>query len=163
MARRRPKNSYAAVPALVALAMAMAIVSPLASAALYKWVDANGRVVYSDQPPMGNVKSELIGAAAPPANPDALKEMVNKDAELKKRQSDRQDDARKSEKSRADAQKLASLCLQARTQASGMRRTDVAMYRLSEKGERVLMDDAMRKAEADRFDQMVKERNCPPA
>ena len=37
------------------------------------------------------------------------------------------------------------------------------MYRLNEKGERVAMDDAARKAEAERLEQLVKERNCPPA
>jgi len=158
MARRtRSRIPMCAVAALVAAA-----VSPFATAALYKWVDANGRVVYSDQPPVG-VKSELVGAAAPPSNPDAMKELANKDAELKKRQSDRLEEANKSAKARTDAQKLASFCMQARTQASGMRRADVAMYRLNEKGERVPMDEAARKAEADRLDAMVKEHKCPPA
>ena len=164
MARRRPQRAFfATTPALAALAFAMMAACPVASAAMYKWVDANGRVVYSDQPPLGNVKSELVGAAAPSANPDALKELANKDFELKKRQTDRQEDAKKSEKSRADAQKLASLCLQARSQAAGLRRAEVAMFRLNEKGERVVMDGPMRKIEADRLDQLAKERNCPPA
>ena len=145
---------------LAVAALAAAIASP-ATAALYKWVDANGRVVYSDQPPTGNFKSEVVGAAAPSANPDAVKELANKEAEFKKRQADKQEDARKSEKGRSDAQKLASLCAQARTQASGLRRADVAMYRLNEKGERVAMDEAARRAEAERLELMIKERNCP--
>jgi uncharacterized protein DUF4124 len=163
MARRRPQNARSAAHALVALALAMAVASPVASAALYKWVDANGRTVYSDQPPIGNMKTEVVGAAAPAANPDAVKELANKEAELKKRQSDRQEDAKKSEKSRGEAQKLASLCTQARSQAAGLRRTDVTMYRLNDKGERVVMDEAARKSEADRLDQLVKEQKCPPA
>lgn len=150
-------------PMLAALLLAAGLAAPVASAALYKWVDANGRVVYSDQPPIGNVKSELVGAAAPSSNPDALKEMATKDAELKKRQLDRQEDAKKSEKSRGDTQKLATLCTQARAQAAGLRRADIVMHRLNEKGERVVMDEAARKSEADRLDQMVKERACPPA
>ena len=147
----------------VIAALAAAFVAPAATAALYKWLDANGRVVYSDQPPIGNVKSEVVGAAAPAANPDAVKEMANREAEFKKRQADRADDAKKSEKARADTQKLAAFCAQARAQSSGLRRSDVSMYRLNEKGERVMMDDATRVAEADRLDQMVKERKCPPA
>jgi Domain of unknown function (DUF4124) len=147
---------------LAALALAIAVASPGASAALYKWVDANGRTVYSDQPPM-NVKAEVVGAAAPSANPDAVKEMAQKEAELKKRQSDRVDDAKKSDKARAEAQKLASLCTQARAQAAGLRRADVAMYRLNDKGERVFMEESLRKAEADRLDQLVKDQKCPPA
>ena len=35
------------------------------------------------------------------------------------------------------------------------------MYRLNEKGERVLMDEAAKRAEAERLDLLVKERNCP--
>ena len=147
----------------VVAALGAAFVAPAATAALYKWVDANGRVVYSDQPPIGNVKAEVIGAAAPSANPDAVKEMANREAEFKKRQADRADDAKKAEKTRADTQKLAAFCAQARAQSSGLRRSDVSMYRLNEKGERVMMDDAVRVAEADRLDQMVKERKCPPA
>lgn len=147
---------------LAVLAIATSLAASSVAAALYKWVDANGRTVYSDQPPT-NVKAELMGASAPAANPEAAKELATKDAEFKKRQSDRLDEAKKSEKARADAQKLAASCVQARSQASGLRRTELPVYRLNDKGERVLMDDAARKAEADRLDAMVKERNCPPA
>ena len=143
------------------IALVAVAASPVAGAALYKWVDANGRVVYSDQPPTGNFKTEVVGAAAPPSNPDALKELANKDVELKKRQVDRADESKKSEKARTDAQKLATLCNQARAQAGGLRRADVAMYRLNEKGERVPMDEAARKAEAERLELVMKERNCP--
>ena len=146
---------------LVLAALAATVAAPAATAALYKWVDANGRTVYSDQPPTGNVKTEIVGAAAPSANPDAVKDMANKEAEFKKRQLDRQDVARKAEKDKTDAQRLANLCAQARTQASGLRRADVAMYRLNEKGERVAMDEAARRAEAERLETMIKERSCP--
>ena len=47
-----------------------------ASAAIYKWTDANGRVVYSDQPPPANVKVEAIAPPPPPANPNAVKELA---------------------------------------------------------------------------------------
>lgn len=141
---------------------ALALAAP-ASAALYKWTDANGRTVYSDQPPPPNVKSEVIGGAPPPADPDAVKDMANREAEFRKRQTDRAEDTKKTEKSRADAQKLAAFCSQARTQAAGLRRADVAMYRLNEKGERVALDEAGRRAEADKLDALVREKKCPPA
>lgn len=147
-----------ALPALLALALALP-----AQATLYKWVDANGRTVYSDQPPPGNVKSEVMGAAPPPANPDAAKELANREAEFRKRQQDRGDEAKKAEKSRGEAQKLAGFCTQARAQVAGLRKTDVTMYRLNEKGERVVMDEAGRRAEADKLEALIRERNCPPA
>ena len=42
--------------AIAATALLLAAVP--AAAALYKWIDANGRVIYSDQPPPANVKAE---------------------------------------------------------------------------------------------------------
>jgi hypothetical protein len=57
-----------------------------ATAAVYKWTDANGRVIYSDQPPPANVKVETLNAPPPPANPNAMKELAQKDAELRQRQ-----------------------------------------------------------------------------
>jgi hypothetical protein len=153
------RHSVAGALALAAMALALQ-----ASAALYKWVDANGRVVYSDQPPAGNFKTEIVGAAAPPSNPDALKELAGKEAEFKKRQADKAEDAKKGEKARADAQKLNAQCAQVRAHLANLQRSDyVVMHRLNEKGERVAMDDAMKKAEAERLQQLIKERNCPPA
>ena len=108
-------SAHASWTCRAAAVAALALVLP-ASAATYKWVDANGRTVYSDQPPPGNIKSEVVGAAPPAANPAAARELAGKEAEFKKRQLDKQEDARKSEKSRADMQQLAGFCAQARTQ-----------------------------------------------
>ncbi|HVF63998.1 MAG TPA: DUF4124 domain-containing protein [Casimicrobiaceae bacterium] len=142
------------------LAILGAVTVPVASAALYKWVDANGRTVYSDQPPTGNVKSDLVNPAAPNANPTAAKELAQKEAEFRKRQTDKADDAKKAEKAQSDKDKLTLFCNQARVQAAGLRRTDVPMYRLNDKGDRVVMDEAARKAEIARLDQLVKEQKC---
>lgn len=146
-----------------AAAVALLVLALPAHAATYKWVDANGRTVYSDQPPPGNVKSEVVGAAPPAANPAAARELASKEAEFKKRQLDRQEDARKNEKSRADAKQLAGFCAQARTQVAGLRATDGVIYRLNERGERVALDEATRKAEADKLEALIRERKCPPA
>ena len=71
--------------ACVAVAALLPVAAPSAHAALYKWADANGRTVYSDQVPPG-VKAELVGGAAPAANPDAVKEFANKAAEFRNEQ-----------------------------------------------------------------------------
>ena len=139
-----------------------ALVAGPAAAALYKWVDGNGRTVYSDQPPTGNFKAELVGGAPPPANPNAVKEMHAKEAELKKRQLDRADDQKKADAAKTDSQKLQQFCQQARTQLAGLNRSDVVLYRLNEKGERIQLDEATRRAESERLEQMVRERKCPP-
>src|SRR5512132_1850846 len=102
----------------VGVALLLLAAAGAASAALYKWTDANGRVVYSDQPPpvSANVKAELLSAPPPSANPHAVKEMANKDAELKKRQLDRAEEAKKADKSRADADRKAESCTRLRGQ-----------------------------------------------
>ena len=64
-----------AAPTAAAVAIACAVAAGSAGATLYKWTDANGRVVYSDQPPTGNVKVEIVGGAPPPDNPNAAREM----------------------------------------------------------------------------------------
>jgi hypothetical protein len=163
MTRHRPPRGLLVSALATLVALAGLLGAPAASATLYKWVDANGRVVYSDQPPMGNFRADVVGAGAPSANPDAVKEMATKDAEFKKRQSDRVDDAKKSDKGRGDAQKLAAVCSQVRSQSAGLRNAYIAMFKLDEKGERVLLDEAQRRAEADRLDQLARERKCPPA
>jgi hypothetical protein len=154
----RARNRLLACAAIAAL---FSMAAPTADAALYKWVDANGRTVYSDQVPPG-VKAELIGGAAPAANPDAVKEFGSKDAEFRKRQMERADDSKKSETTRADNAKLAVLCQQAREQILSLRATQMVIYRLNDKGERVALDEAARRAEIGRVELMMRERNCPP-
>jgi len=67
-------------------ALALALCAAPATAALYKWTDASGRVVYSDQPPPGNVKVETLQGPPPVANPNAVKDLANKEMEFKQRQ-----------------------------------------------------------------------------
>lgn len=117
----------------------LALTATAASAALYKWTDANGRVVYSDQPPSGNVKYEVIGGAAPPANPNAVRDMAAQDAEFRKRQADKAEEAAKSEKARAEAARRTELCTQARARVRLLQDESQPLVQLNEKGERVPM------------------------
>ena len=45
-------------PLLLAACLLAVTLASSAAAALYKWTDAQGRTVYSDQPPSTSVKSE---------------------------------------------------------------------------------------------------------
>src|SRR5438034_8784388 len=84
------------------------------AAALYKWTDASGRVVYSDQPPPGNVKSEILKGPPPPANPNAVKDLANKELEYKQRQLDKAEANAKAEKDTAAAKARTDNCIQVR-------------------------------------------------
>ena len=59
----------------VAIWLALCLALPLpASAQMYKWVDANGKVQYSDKPPPSNVKTEKLREAARAPSPPAASE-----------------------------------------------------------------------------------------
>ncbi len=141
---RRAARAGRAAAALGTLAL-LAFAS-VAVGATYKWTDANGRVVYSDQPPPGNIKSELIGPAPPPSNPNAVKEMAQKDADIKKRQDEREGAEVKAEKARVQDTQRRDLCLVVRGKLKDMR-AGMPVYKYDEKGARVLLDDNARAAE----------------
>ena len=145
-----------AAPTAAAVAIACAVAAGSAGATLYKWTDANGRVVYSDQPPTGNVKVEIVGGAPPPDNPNAAREMANREAEAKKAQRERAEEAAKVDQGRADAIRRAEICDQARA-AVRMYQGTVPIYRLSEKGERVLVSDDERRRKLEEQQRLANE------
>jgi hypothetical protein len=152
----RPRAGLFAV--VVALAASLAAVPVFA--ALYKWTDANGRVIYSDQPPAGNVKVETINAPPPPANPNAVKDLAAKDAELKKSKQARADDEAKSNKARVDANQQRENCERARGQMYTLGNSgQVVLYSTNGQGERVVMDDAARVRERQRLEAWIRD-NC---
>jgi hypothetical protein len=149
------------VPRLLLPLALGALAAHAAAGALYKWTDATGRVVYSDQPPTGDVKYEKVGAPPPPANPNAGKELAGKEAEFKKRQLDQAEAEAKASKADAEAARLRNFCLSVRGQIIGLGQPNVSMYRINDKGERVPMDPAERKAEIEKLERTMKDRNCP--
>jgi Domain of unknown function (DUF4124) len=147
------------MPLAAGIALAALCAAP-AGAALYKWTDANGRVVYSDQPPAGDVKVDVISGPPPVANPNAVKEMVGKEAQIKKQQVDAADNAKKAATTRADAEKLAGSCRDARAEITKLAANQVLLYKVNEKGEQVFLDDAERRTRRDTLENYVK-ANCP--
>jgi len=130
-----------------------------AAAALYKWTDANGRVVYSDQPPTSNVKYERVDGAPPPSNPNAVQEMAAKEAEFKKRQADASKAEKKTDAERIQQAKVLEMCERARSNIRTLAAEQVALVRHNEKGEQVVVDDATRRRERVEIEAWVK-ANC---
>lgn len=150
---RRRARAFAAFGLGLALALPTA-----AGAALYKWTDANGRVVYSDQPPTGGVKYETVGGAPPPANANAAKDLAQQEADLKKRQAERVEAEAKAQKAQADAAKRASICSQARGRARQLAESDqVILYRYNEQGQPVAMSPEDRRRELDEQRKLERE------
>ena len=132
-----------------------------ASAALYKWTDAQGRIVYSDQPPAANVKTEQLRAPPPAANPNAAKEFAQREAEYKKKQADAAEATAKAEKERVDAGKLVEVCAQARGQLKQLNESQLAVIRYNEKGEREVLDEDARGKERAKINAFIRDTKCP--
>jgi hypothetical protein len=148
--------------AAAAFALGSACLPGPAAAALYKWTDANGRVVYSDQPPLGDVKIETLQGPPPPANPNAVKEMAVKDLELKKRQTDAVEKDKKADSQRAELAKKTEQCARMQAQIRQLAAEQISLVRLNEKGEQVYVDDATRRKEREELEVRMR-ANCPPA
>lgn len=152
-AGRRTTTTAIVVAAVVGLAATPAV------AATYKWTDANGRVVYSDQPPTGNYKVESLAAPPPPSNPNAVKELATKEAEIQQRKQLRAEDDKKAAKVAADTEKKREQCGKARGQLAILQASQTPLYQSNDKGEQVLLDDAARIRERQQVEIWMRE-NC---
>jgi hypothetical protein len=127
-----------------------------AGATMYKWVDDKGQTIYSDQPPPPSVKSEIVQAPPPPANPNALKEMINAETEMKLREKQRIEKAKQAEKARADAEKKQEMCTAARDRIQVLQRGD--LYRALPDGSRALLDPETRRRETEEAQKTIREK-----
>ena len=144
---------------LACVALGMLMVAVPAAGTLYKWTDASGRVVYSDQPPPGKTEVKTLQGPPPPANPNAAKELATKELEYKQRQLESLEAIKKAEKDREATKELTENCRQVKGSLDQLG-TEQSLYRTNEKGERVAMDDAARRAERDRLVKWMKEAKC---
>lgn len=123
----------------IILACALAI-APFASAQLYKYVDKDGKTVYSDQPP-ANADSKQINVRSGTSTPtDAPKSYVERDKELQKGRDEAKEKAKKADAASKQAQAKDEVCSQARVAlqhySDGGR-----IYKYNDKGERELLGD----------------------
>ena len=140
---------------------ALALAALPAAAALYKWTDENGRTVYGDTPPAG-VKAERVNAAAPPADPNAVREMATKDAQIKARQRTRAEEEAKAEKAQADAKAKGERCAQIRGNIQTMR-SGAAVYKFNEKGEKIYLAGPDRDKSLADSQKLLRDLNCEGA
>ena len=148
-------------PLLFAVCLVTATCAGSTSAALYKWTDAQGHIVYSDQPPPGNVKTEQLRAPPPPANPNAAKELAQREAEFRKRQSESVEANAKSSKDRESTAQRAASCAQAKGQLKQLAESQLAIFRYNEKGEREVMDEDARGRERAKLNALLRDNKCP--
>jgi hypothetical protein len=129
------------------LAVAIALcVAPLASAQLYKYIDKDGKTVYTDQPPP-NVQTKPVNA--PPPGPTAAgskngtsgnKSALERDKELEKTREQAKEQSKKQDEAAQKAKQAEQRCTQA--QSSYQQYSEGGrLLKYNEKGERVYMDD----------------------
>jgi hypothetical protein len=160
MERKPGHVRFSAVPVAIAFVLGTFCTTLPAWAALYKWTDANGRVVYSDQPPPGNVKVDTIAGPPPPSNPNAAKELAGKEAESRKQQQEAAANAKKAGQQRADAEKRSESCRDSRAELTRLSADQILLYSINEKGETVFMNDSDRRRRRETLESYIKS-NCP--
>jgi len=95
-----------------------------------------------------------------PANPNAVKDLANKEVELQKKKMVRTEDDAKANKARVDANLRTQESQRARGQAIALTQdSQIVFYTTNPQGERVAMNDAARLAERQRLDYWIRE-NC---
>ncbi|MDD2915648.1 MAG: DUF4124 domain-containing protein [Gallionella sp.] len=137
------------------LLILLVLTSANAVAGLNKWVDANGKVHYSDQTPPSNVKATMLRSKAftdPPLSAGSVgasgvkgdqKSIADSDAEFQKAKQVKKEAAEKAaqEQLRAEANKAKCAALQ---QSILALESGVRLSVFSANGERTYMDDAQR-------------------
>lgn len=126
-----------------------------AAATLYKWTDANGKVVYSDIPPPDRVIDKTIKRAAP-ADPAANKTLSQREAEFQKGLKDQADAEQKAQKDADTTRRRNEACASARG-SSKLIRDGTKVYRLDENGRKVFLDDSDRAKALEEREQFLKE------
>lgn len=112
--------------------------SPFALAQLYKWVDKDGRVSYSDQPPSAQESKQMNLSTGQPVAPQ--RSAVEAEKELSARRGEAQEKAKVAENIEQKAKVDAENCLRAKTYL----RTVTDGGRISSTdatGERIILDD----------------------
>jgi hypothetical protein len=125
---------------------------------LHKWVDADGKVHYSDVPPPANVKAQELRVSAPGSGVPASKSIAERDAEYKKSQKAKKEAEEKSAKQQEAAAAKQRGCESAQQNLRALQ-DGGRMTTYNDKGERAFLDD---KARQQRIEEMQKfiSTNC---
>lgn len=138
---------------ILVLACALAA-STAAFGQLYKWVDKDGKVTYSDQPPPAQQSKQLNLSTGQTSAP--VRSAVEMDKEIEKGRAEAREKAKvaaeKERKAEADEQNCKSARAYLKTVESGVRVSTV-----DDKGDQVILDDEQIAAERVKAQKAVAE------
>jgi len=124
---------------LAVLVFACAL-APLASAELYKYVDKDGKTVYTDQPPANSESKQLHVAPSAGSAGSAGKSYVERDKELDKGRKEAAEKEKKAEQSADRAKAAEERCTQAQANYKSYEEGG-RLLKYNDKGEREYMTD----------------------
>jgi hypothetical protein len=169
--RRQAPGGVAAAPfkgriiMRILIAVLLLLMTGMAFGQVYKWVDTNGETHYSDRPPTGNFKSESklrsSGVVESPAAGAAVhgatksKSLAEQEAEFRKRQIEKEEADKKSQKKLAEAAQRHQNCEAARSYLKGLETGQRVAHVDPNTGERSYLDDKQRAAETERAKKQV--------
>ena len=148
--------------ALVAAAAFLWLLDVATAAQIYKWVDENGEVQFSDRPPEdASTSSESVELKVSPGAATDTPSEVDRRA-LQKRllevlEREREEKKEAKEKKREEKQALAKQCSAARAQLQELKDSSF-FYDTDENGERVIYTDEQREAATRNFEKQIKKR-----
>lgn len=145
----------------IALSVLLLGLAMPASAQLYKWLDPEGRVHYTDQPPPPdakqdqklNIKKTQPGTVPAPSSEEkpASQSYQERELEFKKRKVEQEQSQAKATEQEKQEQ---DLCRSARQRLATFQEAG-RVYSVDEKGERVYTDDAARQRYLDEAQQDI--------
>lgn len=123
-----------------------------AQSQVYKWVDENGKVHYSDKPiddkaKAMDIKKDISATRQQEARAQANKLIQSQRKQLANEQEVKRDEAIAERKQKQEARKLNSACRQARASLRALE-YQAPVYQENDKGERTYLDDETRKNQA---------------
>ncbi len=134
------------------------------NADVYKWVDKNGKIQYSDQPPPSGdgkklkrhskdtVESPSVQSGATAAKPAAS--TADQELEYRKRKAEKEESQKKQQAEAETAEKNKDYCNNLHGDLSA-HSNGVRLARYNEKGERVFLDDKERAASKEKLEQRI--------
>jgi len=136
--------------ALIRLAAACAALALLPAHGIYKWVDEKGVTHFSEQPPADGRKATKVEPKVTPPSSDARpkEDWKQREMEMRKQRIEREqkDDRRKAVEHNRSAERR-NRCARAQRRLHIVS-SQVPVYSVNEKGERVYLEDKDRAAEA---------------
>ena len=145
--------------ALTSLIFSTALFATPAAAEMYRWVDAQGKVHYSDQAPTQSPKSSKtlnISSQPAAATPETSKSWQEKEMDYKKRQATAAESEAKKKKEADDAKAKIENCDKAKKAVKTLE-DGGRINTYDEKGNRSVMDDAQRAKAMDDAKKSVSE------